>query len=262
MSRTVSLNSIIPLREQLTQHPVYGAVRSITDLRLFMEHHIFSVWDFMSLLKFLQGNLAPSSQPWAPTGNPAVRRFVNDIVLEEETDLGLPDSDGNPTYASHFELYAQAMREIGADPEPANTLATGASKFGFKDALENAGDDIPVASRDFMCSTFDFIASSKSHVVAAAFALGREHVIPSMFRSLLRDMEISQDQAPSFHYYLERHIHLDEDHHGPLSLLMLNELCGGNEKKIAEAETASCLALQARIKFWDGVLIALEARPV
>ncbi len=38
------------LRHKLDTHPVYGAVRSLKDLQLFMGHHIFSVWDFMSVV--------------------------------------------------------------------------------------------------------------------------------------------------------------------------------------------------------------------
>jgi hypothetical protein len=75
-------------------------------------------------------------------------------------------------------------------------------------------------------------------------------------------MQIGKDQAPAFHYYLERHIHLDEDHHGPLSLRMLDELCEGNPYKLREAERAARDAIAARIDFWDGVLSAIEsARP-
>ncbi len=109
-----------------------------------------------------------------------------------------------------------------------------------------------------METTFGFIESDKPHVVAAAFALGREHIIPEMFRALLDKMNISRDQAKVFHYYLDRHIELDGDHHGPMSLRMLDLLCEGDEVKIAEAEEAALVAIQARITFWDGVLMAMK----
>ena len=67
-------------------------------------------------------------------------------------------------------------------------------------------------------------------------------------------------QAPAFHYYLKRHVQLDEDFHGPLSLRLLETLCGNDPQKMEEAETAAEEAICARIRFWDGVLEAIEAR--
>jgi hypothetical protein len=80
-----------------------------------------------------------------------------------------------------------------------------------------------------------------------------------MFRAFLKDMGITEKDAPLFHFYLHRHIHLDEDFHAPLSLRMVEELCANDAVKLQEAETAAREALQARIAFWDGVLEAVRA---
>ena len=74
-------------------------------------------------------------------------------------------------------------------------------------------------------------------------------------------MKVSQTEAPAYHYYLERHIHLDEDHHGPLSIQMLDELCGGNPHKLREAERAAREAIIARIEFWDGAYALSSSLP-
>lgn len=245
------------LHESLNHHPVYAAVRTLEDLRVFMAHHVYAVWDFMSLLKTLQQQISPARQPWKPRGSGAARFFVNQIVLGEESDEGLPDADGNPTYASHFELYCDAMREVGADPEPAIRFAELAADDGIEAAF--ASQAVPCASVEFMRTTFDFIATDSPHVAAAAFAIGREHIIPEMFRALLAKMEIGRADAPVFHYYLDRHIHLDEDFHAPLSLKMVNELIGGIPARHAEAEAAASAAVEARLRLWDGTLAALNA---
>ena len=54
---------------------------------------------------------------------PLLRRFINEIVLEEESDEGLPDASGQKTGLSHFELYCQVMRGIGVDDGKARTLS-------------------------------------------------------------------------------------------------------------------------------------------
>ncbi len=243
------------LRHKLDNHPVYAAVHSVEDLRVFMSHHVFSVWDFMSVVKYLQQEIAPTTYPWRPRGLPSVRYFINQLVLEEESDLGLPDAQGNPTYASHFELYCGAMQEVGADPSRVLAFVDKAASAGIAPAL--ALNIAPAASQQFMQSTFAFLASGKPHVVAAAFALGREHIIPGMFRSFLQRMGISEQQAPMFHYYLNRHIHLDADFHGPISLQLLDELCAGDSVKLQEAEAGARAAIEARILFWDGILATL-----
>jgi hypothetical protein len=251
------LDNIKKLRIELKNHPVYAAVKDMDDLTLFMQHHIYSVWDFMSLVKYLQNELAPASTPWLPHPNPEIRRFINDIVLEEESDEGLPLEDGTTTYTSHFRLYTQAMEEVKEGSSAlADSFIERVMSHSVEDALKNI--DVPTPAKMFMQKTFGYIDSGKPHVVAAAFAMGREHIIPEMFRALLDEMQVSRSDAAVFHYYLDRHIELDGDHHGPLSLKMLDLLCDGDEQKIAEAEEAALDAIRARIAFWDGVLAAMQ----
>ena len=252
------IEAIAGAQQRLNDHPVYGAVRTPEDLRVFMQHHAFSVWDFMSLLKYLQHALAPARFPWAPVGDPVVRRFINEIVLEEETDKGAPQKGETPEYISHFELYAHAMAEIGADPGAVHAFSDAAYTDGIDAAI--ALGVAPQPSATFTRTTFDFIDSGKPHVVAAAFALGREHIIPGMFRAFLDASAVSEDNAPCFHYYLKRHIHLDEDLHGPLSLRMVDAFIDDDATCCDEAVEAALGAIEARIAFWDGVLDALPSK--
>jgi hypothetical protein len=248
------LSRLQPLIDELNQHPIYAELKDIHDLRVFMTHHAFSVWDFMSLIKYLQGKLAPVQVPWIPEGNPAVRYFINQLVLEEESDT-LEGADG-PRYSSHFEFYCQAMQEIGADGENPRRFVALVQEQGLDAALYS--DLVPLPSRYFSETTFCFIREDKPHAVAAALAVGREQVIPNMFRSLLGQMAITEQDAPAFHYYLNRHIHLDEDFHGPLSLMMLEQLCADDPTRTKEALCAAEEAICARIRFWDGVLEAVR----
>lgn len=243
------------LRTRLEAHPVYAAVVTLDDLQVFMQHHVYSVWDFMSLIKYLQHEVAPARWPWTPNGDASVQRFINELVLEEESDIALPGRKG---HTSHFLLYLDAMREIGANADvPARFVDTVAEQ-GIGAAL--AANLAPAPSVAFTRTTFDFLESGKPHTVAAALALGREHVIPSMFRAFLSRMAVNEAQAPSFHYYLNRHIHLDEDFHAPLSLSLLAALCGGDAEKWREAEAAAHTAVEARLKLWDGVFAALPSQ--
>lgn len=256
MSKRFDLQRIADLRLRLDGHPIYAAVRTLDDLRAFMAHHVYSVWDFMSLIKYLQHAVAPARWPWTPGADPTVQRFINELVLEEETDAAAPGQPGE--FASHFQLYLGAMREVGAEADRPARFVEMVRAEGLEAALQSGL--VPEPALAFTRVTFGFIDSGKPHTVAAALALGREHVIPSMFRAFLARMAVSEHEAPTFHYYLKRHIHLDEDFHAPLSLRLLEGLCAGDPVRVAEAEAAARQAIEARIRFWDGVLAALPSQ--
>ncbi|OWP63723.1 heme oxygenase [Hymenobacter amundsenii] len=245
--------ALAPAREQLVAHGVYQSLHSLADLRVFMEHHVFAVWDFMSLLKALQRELTCVELPWVPRGNPATRRLINDIVLEEETDL---DPEGRPS--SHFELYLRAMRECGADTAPAERLlAALAQGATVAEALEAA--NAPASVREFVLDTFRIVASGQPHAVAAAFTFGREDVIPDMFRHLVHDLrQRFPGQLDTFTYYLDRHIQLDEEVHTPLAQQMVRDLCADSAQRWAEAEATAVRCMKARVALWDGIRADLQ----
>ena len=60
---------IEPLRQQIINHKVYSVINDLDDLKVFMQYHVYAVWDFMSLLKSLQSNLTCTSVPWFPVGS-------------------------------------------------------------------------------------------------------------------------------------------------------------------------------------------------
>jgi hypothetical protein len=77
---------LAPHRAALLAHPVYHEIDRLEALRRFMEHHVFAVWDFMSLLKALQRQLSCVTVPWLPAVDPLGSRLVNEFVLAEESD--------------------------------------------------------------------------------------------------------------------------------------------------------------------------------
>lgn len=244
-----------PARQQMVDHAVYRRLETLADLRVFMEHHVYAVWDFMSLLKALQRELTCVELPWVPKGSPATRRLINDIVLEEETDL---DPEGQPT--SHFELYLRAMREAGADTAPAERLLAALAEGASVPAALVAAQ-APASVQEFVRHTFSVIASGQPHAVAAAFTFGREDVIPDMFRSLIADLgQRFPGQLDTFIYYLNRHIELDEDHHAPLAHQMVRDLCGTDAARWREATEVAQQGMAARIALWDGIAADLATR--
>jgi pyrroloquinoline quinone (PQQ) biosynthesis protein C len=237
-----------PTRQKLLNNGLYYRLHTLPDLRRFMEHHVFAVWDFMSLLKGLQRELTCVQLPWLPTDNPTTRRLINEIVLEEETDHA-----PNGQVVSHFELYVQAMEACGADTVPIQRLvAAVAEGYTVAQALDKA--QAPDSVRQFVETTFDIINSGKPHMIAAAFTFGREDLIPAMFRQLVGDLrERFPGQLDLFTYYLDRHIELDEEVHAPLAQQMVRELCGESPERWLEAQQVTIQCLESRMALWDGI---------
>lgn len=254
-----TFTQLLPLREQLKHHALYDHLKSLHDLQTFMAQHIFAVWDFMSLLKALQLHLSCTQVPWMPTADPVSRRLINEIVLGEESDA-LPDG----RVISHFEWYYQSMKDCGANTEGIDRLLLelktqqARSPETVLEILKQQYDQGHLREQTyrFLESTWQVLASGKPHCIAAAFTLGREDIIPTMFHELVTEHSQQHPELKDFVAYLERHIELDGDSHGPLALRMLDMLCQ-TETQWQEAKAAAKAALEARILLWDGILTEL-----
>ena len=108
-----------------------------------------------------------------------------------------------------------------------------------------------------MQHTFELIEHGKPHEIASSFAIARESVVPLMFQRILDQSKLGPEEVPVFRYYLERHAELDGDHHGPMGLRLLENMCGGDSLKESEVLQQAENSILERIRLWDGVLEAL-----
>lgn len=184
-----------------------------------------------------------------PKGDPNIRRFLNHIVLSEETDEA---ADGS--FKSHFELYLGSMRQVGADTSKIEDFIERMwRKEKVPQALERCG--APPAARKFVNKTFEVVDRNNVHEVAAAFTFSREDVVPEMFQSIVDDLR--QRYIVDFNrfvYYLDRHIALDVEEHGPMAFEMISEICGEDAAKGNDVEATAVSTIRGRIELWNGVL--------
>lgn len=244
--------SLAPLRARLLSHPVYEQIRDLRAIQQFMEHHVYAVWDFMSLLKALQKHWTCVAIPWLPAADAVSARLINEIVLGEESDL---DRTGRP--ASHFELYRDAMREAGAD---GSTMDRFLDRLRADSKLSEAlfASEIPPAAARFVRATFEIIDSGSQPEIASAFAFGREDLLPHVFRNIVTEVHARMPgHLAAFVYYLDRHIALDGEEHGPLAMKLVERVCGENEEAWQRAEAAAVRSLQARVDLWNAMSDAI-----
>ena len=125
-------DAVTETRNRVITHPLYASLDNHEAIVTFMEHHVFAVWDFMSLLKSLQRNLTCVNVPWVPSGPSGSRRLINDIVLVEESD----ELGGG--FISHFELYVNGMAEAGADTTVINRFIELGLELQVREAMRAA----------------------------------------------------------------------------------------------------------------------------
>jgi hypothetical protein len=249
------IDHLARLRGALLDHPLYADVVSLNDLRRFMEDHVFAVWDFMSLLKRLQQDITCTRVPWLPADDPKAARLINDIVMGEETDV---DPDG--LYVSHLELYLRAMEDVGASTLQFDTFC---SMVRAGDPVEVVLTRIGVARhvRSFVTHTMDLANTGTTEEVLAAFFYGREDIIPEMFHRLLKTLNAAQHDEHDlrhFIYYIDRHIELDGDSHGPKGKELLEDRLRHSPDTTEQVMLAACSSISARIALWNGTLSKLR----
>lgn len=226
---------IIDLQNDLKKHSVYKKLNNIDSIRVFMKYHAFAVWDFMSLLKSLQNKVTSTQVPWTPSAcNPEVTRLINEIVVAEESDI-----DQNGLASSHYELYLKSMEEVAADTSLINSF--------LQDLDYNV---IPQRLAEVIKYHIDIAQNAPVHMVAAAFFYGRENIIPMVFEPISKSIKVNNIDCPTLLYYLDRHIELDGDEHGPKALECISYLCDTEDKKKESIQTA-IKSLEMRKKLWD-----------
>ena len=244
---------LTPLKVALLTHPIYQEIDRLDSLRLFLEHHVFAVWDFMSLLKALQRRLCCVEVPWLPATDPLGSRLINEIVLAEESD-----EDGLGGFASHFELYHRAMTRCGANTAGIDGFL-GELRQGktVPAALESPG--VPGCARQFVRQTFDIIDGENLCAIASAFTFGREVLLPAVFQRIVDELNVEASGGlEDFKYYLNRHIGLDGEEHGPLANRLLLSLCGSDKSRWQVAEQTALDCLEARQELWAGIYEAIR----
>ena len=118
--------------------------------------------------------------------------------------------------------------------------------------------EVPDFVKNFLTFTFKLINEGKPHKIAAAFTYGRETIIPDMFLEILDTLNFQEEKTiEPLKYYLQRHIELDGDEHGPMAFDMLQSLCDSGEKWEEVIQTSN-EAINVRIKFWDALNLELK----
>ena len=99
---------------------MYGALKTLMTSGCF-RNRMYSRCLILCLCSNLAAPVDLRKTP-TPPEYPQLARFINEIVLEEETDL---DAEGNK---SHYAMYIEAMEQLGANTAPIKELLPNAKR--------------------------------------------------------------------------------------------------------------------------------------
>ena len=274
----------------LLTHPLYQRIDNLPALRVFMTSHVFAVWDFMTLAKSLQGHLTCLDRPWLPPRDVVSARLINDIVLGEETDEvrpGVFSSHYDLYLQSMLDVgadtapmkgFEDALRGGAVPPEAIARAAVPAATRAFVlHTLESAERPVHEVAAAFLLGREDVIprmfqsildSLDRTEVLGVRMVTGLERAerrlpdrvrgrVHDRFRGAMRRVRAStgiRDPRANLRLYLERHIELDGEHHGPMGERLLRVLCGTDRTRWEEAYLAAQRALTVRVALWDGIL--------
>ena len=116
----------------------------------------------------------------------------------------------------------------------------------------------PHQALEFTRSTLEICEGPLNRRIAA-FTLGRETVLPNLFQKTLQLLATVHTQSESrcdlsmLKYYLDRHIELDGDSHGPMCAKLFDRYCLKDAATRSDTFYTLCEVLDQRIALWDAV---------
>ena len=141
------------------------------------------------------------------------------------------------------------MKNMGAKTDQLDKLTSRIIDKGYN---EKYLDDIDITAevKSFLKHDLEVSMNGTLPEIIGAFTLGREKVIPKMFGYILPAIK---ETSTSKHLitYLERHIDVDGDRHGPLSVKLLNTSC--DKEQLSLAYATAIKSLELRLLVWDKV---------
>ena len=278
------LSKISDTQSFLLAHPIYSHLTDIDALKVLMSSHVYQVWDFMFLVKKMQHILQnDNNMPWIPPSNNQLTRFIQEIVLCEETDSfdKLKNITGKESM-SHLEMYLLGMESVGL-----NTSFINNSINEINNHFQQSGQNNDITAINNIVrknSELNTLVVNNSldmfewnlnlamnttdinnlHLVSAAFIFGRENIIPPMFEQVIKFIPQTKE-TEIFWLYLERHIEVDggsdehdEDSHQILGEKLIKLLCDYDEKKWNQCLQIGIESLKRRYTVWDQVLQKIQ----
>jgi hypothetical protein len=174
-----------PTIKKVEQHPVFTQFETFDDVRMFLEHFVYAVWDFKVLVEAFRN---PEDDPNPFPGPEVVLPPAEDKDWIYE--MAHFETGGKPSRAHlrpYHSLFTHSMEVFGANQREIMTLMQLLEESRDLDSvLERVS--IPDESEAHLRTTWNIIQTGELPRIVGALALGRRDIIPAEFPERAKDL--------------------------------------------------------------------------
>lgn len=238
------------LFQVLDNHRLYDLTVNHDTLRFFLERHVICAWSYRAFLQSIQRELVNLSLPVNSDDHKEALRHVSELILDEEVE-----DRGNGRFASHMELYLEAMQELKCDLAPV---------LSFFDMLESGIEPLTaVEDAGFPLEVIKYARQALSlireplHVRAAALFYEGEPFIPDRFLYQLYRLGDFMPVEKLLDYF-ESHIEGLKRPGFSLAGRLVEIFCKTDPLLNREAEAAAEKMMSFRLDLWNAMALGVE----
>ncbi|KOY51772.1 DUF3050 domain-containing protein [Polaribacter dokdonensis] len=230
---------------------LYSSIENKKDVKSFMENHIFAIWDYMSLMRALENNLRDNSVPWFPSNNGKNLKILYKILDEEEYTI-----DASGSVKSYFEMYLEAMEEIGANTSDILNILSHSKTINLIDeALNLTGMNIE--SFYYTRFIYTIIKSQKPHLMAIVFALSKELVSKVLILEDFCRKDFSNKYDKTL-FLINKLKAVNSKNYNSNAFKLASDFIGEDPQKLMEAKRAALNCVRYRDLHIEGIARSIQ----
>lgn len=243
---------LLSAHKRLIAHPIFHAIQSLSDLHLFVQNHVFSIWSMTALSKSLHQRLSPYKGLWTPPNNPMSTQMANQLLYHFESNEELGG-------LSMLSWYIRAMKECNADTCEIECMLEYVKDFENYLTITNTLEPSVSQLIEWHIEQVEYADELD---LASAILLGNLTYYDNMYSVFHRELsQRFENQAPSCLFLFKQLARVFSGSQFVFHIAALTELCNNQSRRIEQCIQTGVKAMNRQFIFYDGVYYQLMQKP-